>query len=63
MTTIPTHSKAECAIMEPQDTDDWDLDTAWAQQEMCEQQMLDDDPGYSDFLVAVALNQLNSRTI
>lgn len=49
--------------MEPQNTDDWDLDTAWAQQEMCEQQMLDDDPGYSDFLVAVALNQLNSRTI
>jgi len=34
--------------------DDWDLDTAWAQQEMLKQQMLDDDPGYAEFLRTVA---------
>jgi hypothetical protein len=49
--------------MEPQDTDDWDLDTAWAQQELLEQQMLDEDPGYAEFLVTAATNQLNSRII
>jgi len=45
--------------MEPQDTEDWDLDTAWAQQELLERQMLDDDPGYSEFLMMAAVQWRN----
>lgn len=49
--------------MQWQDDIEDDNDAAWAEQQQHEQELLDDDLGYVEFLATVALHQLNSRTI
>lgn len=43
----------ECDIMDEQDIEDQN-DAHWDHQQQLEQEMLEEDPGYADWLIAVA---------